>query len=196
MTAADWPPELRLAPGGPWVVGLDLSLDSTGVAYANGRAACIDASKFRGAERLQFVLDNVREAFDVAESVPDLVAVEGYAYNGGAKAAFVMGELGGLVRLELWRECIPHVIVPPNKLKQYATGKGSGPGTDKTAMVVAARDRLAFGGLSHDQADALWLRAYGLDLLGAPLVALPKAHRAALDGASIVCRPSNEEVAW
>jgi hypothetical protein len=69
-------------------------------------------------------------------------------------------------------------VVPPATLKTYALGVGRG---DKTAMVVAARERLGFTGLSHDQADAYWLRAMGLDLLGSPLVVLPKTHRRALD---------------
>lgn len=181
---------------GPWVVGLDLSLTSTGIAYANGTVEHLETDKDRDVERLALILDRVRGALDVAEQPPDLAVIEGYGYH-GTKVGFAMGELGGLVRYHLWTDRTPYVVVPPNRLKLYALGKGGGKNTDKTAMVVAARERLAYDGLQDDEADALWLRAYGLDLLGAPLIALPQAHRAALADAAIVRRaPAVEEVPW
>lgn len=180
MTAADWDE-------GPWVVGLDLSLTSTGIAYANGTVEHLDTEKKKFSDdmaRLGFIVDRVRGAFDVAEQDPDLVVIEGYTYA-TTKSAHVLGELGGIVRFELWSSGIPFAVIAPSKLKRYALGKGAG---DKVAMVVAARERLAYGGLQDDEADALWLRALGLDLLGAPLVSLPKEHRGALEGVAVVGR--------
>jgi hypothetical protein len=107
----------------------------------------------------------------------------GIAYVSSGTALFKLGELGGLIRVAIAEMSLEigdmrWAVVPPATLKTYALGVGRG---DKTAMVVAARERLGFTGLSHDQADAYWLRAMGLDLLGSPLVVLPKTHRRALD---------------
>lgn len=172
------------------VVGIDLSLRATGIAYANGATVTVDARKLAGAERLIVIRDAVRAAFDVEEWAPDLVVVEGYAF-GRPNQAHQIGELGGVVRVALHEECeeFPHMgwaIVPPAKLKRFATGKGT---ANKTAMVVAARDRLGWTGMDDDQADALWLRAFGLALFDALDVPLPKTHMAALAGATIVRKP-------
>jgi len=172
------------------VVGVDLSLSATGIAYTNGATATIDTRKVSGAQRLVVIRDAVRLALDVEEWAPDLVVIEGYAF-GRPNQAHQIGELGGVVRVALHEECaeFPHMgwaIVPPAKLKRFATGQGT---ANKTAMVVAARDRLGWPGMDDDQADALWLRAFGLALFDALDVRLPKTHMAALDGATIVRKP-------
>jgi Holliday junction resolvasome RuvABC endonuclease subunit len=181
------------APGGSWapwdpeddpaVVGLDLSLTATGIAYANGTTRTIVTKDLRDVERLAFIRQEIRMALDVCDLAPDLVVVEGYSFASQYQAAN-LGELGGVVRMVLADEHEQHpemawVVIPPSSLKKYATGSGK---ADKTAMVVAARERLGWDGMSHDQADATWLRALGLDLLGAPPALLPKTHRAALAG--------------
>jgi Holliday junction resolvasome RuvABC endonuclease subunit len=163
----------------PWVVGLDLSLRATGLAYADGSVETVKPDKRKGMSRVGYILDRVRGALDVAEQPPDLVVIEGYTY-GTTNSAHILGELGGVVRFHLWQQRVTFLEVAPSKLKRYALGKGSGPGTDKTAMVVAARERLGAQVLSDDEADALWLRAFGLALLGHPPVELPQAHQAAL----------------
>lgn len=166
----------------PWVVGLDLSLRSTGICYASGELALVKPEDLRGMERVEYVLDAVRLACDCWESAPDLVVIEGYTYN-TTKSAHVLGELGGVVRHWLWSEAIPYCVVAPGSLKKYATGRGD---AKKTPMVVAARERLGILTEEDDEADALWLRAVGRELLGAPLVQLPKLNVGALGGLEIV----------
>lgn len=176
------------------VVGIDLSLTATGIAYADGTTATITTAKLNGPERLIKVRQAVKLALDVAEWAPDLVLIEGYAYA-RPNQAHQCGELGGVVRVALHEECeeSPHMgwaIVPPAKLKKFATGKGT---ADKTAMVVAARERLGWEGMDDNQADALWLRALGLEMYHALEVRLPQAHIAALDGIEILRAPKRAE---
>lgn len=161
----------------PWVIGLDPSLRRTGIAYADGTVAVIKTDKLRGMERLAVVLDAVRLALDCYGCDPDLVLIEGYSFA-SANAAHQMGEIGGVVRMELHRQHLRWLSVSPGTLKKYATGNGQ---SKKTAMVVAARDRLGYQEDKDDEADALWLRAAGHELLGAPLASLPKLNRSALD---------------
>jgi Holliday junction resolvasome RuvABC endonuclease subunit len=180
-------------PAGIAVVGLDLSLTATGIAYASGEAVTLDTKALRGTHRLGVIRQAVREALDVCDRAPDLVVIEGYSF-GSAQGMAALGELGGVIRMVLADEADEHpsmgwAVSPPTSLKKYATGSGK---ADKTAMVVAARERLGYQGLSNDQADALWLRAAGLDLLGAPLIALPKLHRDALSGIETVKAPEPE----
>jgi Holliday junction resolvasome RuvABC endonuclease subunit len=107
----------------------------------------------------------------------DLAVIEGYAYGAGGTALCDLAELGGVVRWELHRADVPWIVVPPASLKCYATGKAT---ANKTEMVIAARERLAYAGTSHDEADALWLRAIGYDLLDVPVIRLPQSHRKVL----------------
>ena len=155
------------------VVGLDLSLTATGIARTDGTTTTI-RSKARGMERLDVITDVALCAVNLC----DLVCIEGYSYGSRSSQAHALGELGGVVRHELWKNGHVYRDVPPSTLKTYATGKGN---ASKVDVIVAARDRLGYSGTDDNEADALWLRALGLDLLGEPLVSLPQTHRRALD---------------
>jgi crossover junction endodeoxyribonuclease RuvC len=88
--------------------------------------------------------------------------------------------LSWLVRYRLWKASAPVALVPPSKVKLYATGKGQG--ADKLAMVRAA-ERFPGVEIEDDNAaDALWLAAMGARHLGMPVDDVPQAHAAALMG--------------
>jgi hypothetical protein len=157
------------------VVGIDLSLTATGVAFANGSTA-LWRPKARGVERLAWFRDTIGGGYD-SDGEIDLVVLEDYAYHGRLAHSHELGELGGVVRLALHDAGIPFVAVVPSALKRYATGRGN---ASKDEMKAAARARLGFVGEDDNEADALWLRAMGCDGLGSPVVALPKANRDAL----------------
>ncbi len=156
----------------PRTVGVDLSYTATGIAWPDavdtfGTRVCDGADHQRAAIIAAHVHAHARDA--------DLICVEAGVHR--SSAAFKSGILAGIVRDRLepmWERVL---LVPPGTLKKYATGRGN---ADKTSMVVAARERLGYDGTDDNEADALWLRALGSDLLGHPLCELPKAHRDAL----------------
>lgn len=183
----------------PRVVGLDLSLTATGVANGNGVPETL-TSRLKGCQRLAEIRDAVLDccAFGwmpdpgcdfpgphdrdfsgavVTHVSRPLVVIEGYAFAARNSHAHALGELGGVIRLALHEAGVPYVDVPPSSLKKYACGKGN---ANKGEMLAAAIRRLDYEGASDNEADALWLRAMGLDALGCPVVKLPEAHRAAL----------------
>jgi Holliday junction resolvasome RuvABC endonuclease subunit len=160
----------------PRVIGLDLSLNSTGVADSYGGAHRLRPGDRDGIARVAWILDELWTIVDRSPS-PDLAVIEGYAYAASARRE-VLGELGGVIRWNLYTNDIPFVVVAPSTLKKFATGKGTG---GKAGVLVAARERLGYAGLSDDEADAIWLRMYGLGLLGACPVTLPALNRSALD---------------
>lgn len=155
----------------PRVVGLDLSLTATGIATPEGQRTI--GTKARGCERLIELRDTIRKACELA----DLVAVEGYSFGSRNSHAHALGELGGVVRVALHVASVPFVEVPPSSLKKFATGKGN---AGKEEVLASAIRRLGYEGHDNNEADALWLRAMGMDALGCPLVAMPESHRAAL----------------
>ena len=154
MTAA--PDGTMLATRGPAVVGLDVALRATGVAYPDGtwttlKPAYGAAQHSRRLYHLARLIDGVLRL-----QRPDLAVLEGYSLGGPRTvAAARLAEVGGIARLALVAHRIPMVEIPPGLLKKMATGHGN---ADKTAMVAAARRRLGYDGDSHDEADALFLR--------------------------------------
>lgn len=155
------------------IVGLDLSLNSTGVALPSG-ATLRHQPRCTGVERLAWHRDAIAAA--LAANVVDLAVLEGYAY-GRHNGAAALGELGGVVRLALADAGVPVVVVPPAALKLYATGKGN---ASKDEVFAAAIRRLDYEGSSNDECDALWLRAMGMDACGEPVTEVPGRHREAL----------------
>jgi Holliday junction resolvasome RuvABC endonuclease subunit len=144
----------------PAVLGLDLSLASTGYALDVVRSGLfIDMevgrirSKLKGAERLIEIRDEVRDLITRA----DLVVLEGYAYA-RANQAHQIGELGGVIRVLLKEQSKPNLIVAPKTVKKWATGSGN---AGKPEMVDAAWKQLGYLGKSSDEADALWLHHLG-----------------------------------
>lgn len=159
----------------PAVVAFDLSLTATGVAAGWGET--VIASKLRGMPRLAEIRREVMGRCDGGPGMAaDLVVLEGYAFGRPNQAAH-LGELGGVIRLALHDAGIPYVDVPPSNVKKYATGKGNAPKPDVRMEVFKRHGR----DIANDnECDAFVLRAMALDHYGAPLVAMPATHRAAL----------------
>ncbi len=159
-----------------YAIGVDLSYTATGIAWGD----TVDI--FTTTPDLG---DDIVRANTIAGHVcahardARLIVIEDGVNR--SHAAFRSGVLHGVVRSALHR--IMHsqqmiVLVPPATLKKYATGKGN---ADKLAMVMAAYKRLGYDGSDHNEADALWLRAIGQELLDDPLCDMPVLQRSALD---------------
>ncbi|WP_327169514.1 hypothetical protein [Streptomyces subrutilus] len=161
----------------PLVVGLDLSLTSTGIA-GDGWTANI-RTKTRGDARIRILQIGIADYIKAA----DLVVMEGPSFGHGAQAGHE--ELAGLrviVRQYCYRHHIPYAVIPPASLKVYATGNGR---ASKDGVRAAITDRYGYlteGAARYDEADAYAAMAAGYDWLGHPLRALPESHRRALAG--------------
>lgn len=165
------------------VVGLDLSLRSTGVADERGTRTV--SCKVTGMERLVVLREALLQTCgflgsggDTADQLrADLVVIEDYAFHKADAHAHALGELGGVVRLALFEAGIPYVNIKGSSLKKYASGRGNAP---KDVVLVAAAKRLPDFDGGNDEADAAWLRAMALDHYGEPVVDMPALNRSAL----------------
>lgn len=163
------------------VLGLDLSLTSTGMAEIIEGAPRAWSIKpppaHRGHDRLHWLVDTIWATACEYEG-GHLVVVEGPSY--GSQASGRGHERAGLWWLlthQLWSNGIEMAVVSPAALKKYATGKGNA-GKDEVLMATARRFPDFDGG--NDAADALWLAAMGADHAGVPIVTVPAPHRQAL----------------
>lgn len=165
---------------GPRVVGIDLSLASTGIGIIDdyqGYVHRITTGKLRGHARLKMIAGEVVRHCKGA----DLVVIEGPAYN-AKQGAFDMGGCWWTVTHYLWRNGISVVSVQPSQLKKYATGTGAGPNSSKDRVLAAAIRRYPGVDITgNDEADAFVLAAMGADWLGHPIAKVPEACRAAVE---------------
>lgn len=162
------------------VVGLDLSLRMSGIAEADGTLHVVRTGPTKGVERLIMIEKRVLLAAHRAEQIDPavLAVIEGYGYE-ATNRAHEIGELGGIIRLALFRIGVRVLVIGPGTLKKYATGVGN---AGKYEVLLSAHKRLGYEGADDNEADALWLRAIGMELIGQPLVAMPSVNRAALKG--------------
>lgn len=159
--------------GGVRIIGLDLSLTSTGVCLPDGSTFRIKTRQKDGDRRLLVIRDRVRAA--LAEHGPHLAVVEDLPVH--AMAAGRTGHVHGVVKAELLDAGVAYALVVPATLKSYACDHGS---ADKSRMAAAAY--LAAGvefadDKGGDQCDAWWLRAAGHDAVGQALFGMPQAQR-------------------
>lgn len=157
----------------PRVLGLDLSLTSTGVARTDGTTYRIKTRAADGDRRLVVIRDRIRA--ELEQLPPDLAVVEDLPRH--AMGAGITAMVHGIVRAELVEAGVPYALVVAATLKSYACDHGR---AEKAQMAAAAY--LAAGirfddDKGGDRCDAWWLRAAGLDHLGVPEVVLPQAQR-------------------
>jgi crossover junction endodeoxyribonuclease RuvC len=168
---------------GSRVLGLDMSLTSTGVADNAGMVERIvskgkaDATLAQRSYRLVGLASRIVTA--CLASHANLVVVEGPSLGQSRqRGEYDRAGLWWLVTSQLLGYGYPVAEVPPLVLKKYATGKYNAGKDEVLAAVVRRFPDYPVAG--NDQADALVLAAMGADHLGEPIVDMPATHRTAL----------------
>lgn len=166
------------------VIGIDLSLTSTGIASSQGWVKRVQSKGHKGAtltERFERLIDLT---FEITEPVMhaqpvDLVVIEAPAFSRVGGSNHDRSGLWWMVMRRFYRStAIPVVEVPPSCRAKYATGKGNA-GKD-AVLAETVRRYPDFDINGNDVADAVVLMAMGCAAFGRPLVDLPKTHMAAL----------------
>lgn len=170
--------------GGVRVLGLDPSLRSFGIARLTlgpqrksfGLYTKTWGPKVTGVQRLSWFAHKFGE--EVEDYQPNIIVIEGYAYARG-QGAHQIGELGGVLRLQMHLNALRYVEVAPSKLKKFVTGKGN---AKKEIVMVELYKRFGVEVPTTDEADAAGLALmaavgkYGLSH------GLPAANLTALEG--------------
>ena len=165
-------------PQGMRVVGLDLSLTSTGMSDGQSHRVTQTSPD----DPLEYRMDRItccaREFANGSNGVGSragLAVIEAGAFSRGSQsaAAEYLSALRFMVRRELWLMGIPFAMISPTSLKLYTTGYGK---ATKLQMVeaVKARHGLDLSGVlvkygRYDMADAIALAAMGYAWMGQPL---------------------------
>lgn len=159
------------------ILGIDPSLSSTGICLIAEDGEVIESMAVqpdcKGSERLAVFRRELRIIVAKYCTCGIRSFIEGYAF-GANNQREALGELGGVLRLELYDSNIPIVVVQPTALKKFATGKGN---SDKIAMGVALMKEFGLEYPTSDQTDAHWLAVFGKAYHGL-IPDLSKARRA------------------
>ncbi len=157
------------------VVGLDLSLTSTGMSEGDLHWVAQTSSDDPIEYRLDWIINRVKAITEPWTRPPAvLVVVEDGAPSKNAQPGHEeLAALRLMVRHLLWSRDIPFAMVRPTTLKAYTTGSGT---ATKARMVQAVKDRhgIDLSGVmvkdgKYDMADAAALAAMGYAFIGQPL---------------------------
>lgn len=160
------------------VIGIDLSLTSTGVALP--KETLVISTKTKDVARLIILRNEIINT--VAEAVENpLVVIEGYSFAARNSHSHSLGELGGVVKVAISEKGWPWALVPPTVRAKFATGRGNA-SKSEVVSAVSARTGITWSGPgADDKCDAWILQEMGLTYLGRGRKDWPKTHLVALD---------------
>lgn len=142
------------------VVGIDLSMTSTGLAlltgdgYMDAYAIQTDPNTGTQIERQSIitstVMKNIRE-FELVQGKVDTVFMEGYSMSSRFGQVFTLGELGGIMKYRLIGAGYRVGVLPPSSVKKFI---GAGGGADKKGVAAAMKEHYGVEFDTTDQTDA------------------------------------------
>jgi crossover junction endodeoxyribonuclease RuvC len=151
------------------IIGLDLSLTSTGISVYNVEDDDITTFTVKTRPtsimlaRYETILSAIRDT-DHFVTPRTRYFIEGYSIGSFAKSTAMTNliELGGIVRFQLYKGGREYVDVPPTVLKKFVTGKGNGKKEDMK-LGLYKKYRREFP--NSDEADAFALMLMGMGYL-------------------------------
>lgn len=161
----------------PILMGVDLSLTSTGISIA-GESFSI-TPKNKGVERLVDISERVLQLANSAR--PVAIMIEGYSFGSKFTRAHAMGELGGVVKVALYRAGYKMVEIPPTCRAKFATGRGNASKTDVLSAIRGLTHRTFDGPSGDDECDAWVLEQMGLAVLNESQYEWSESQLSALD---------------
>lgn len=115
------------------IAGIDQSLSNTGLCILKPSGPLyynIKPNKITGVTRLAYIRDSLQER--LKDHKVTLAMVEGYSYE-STNQSFMLGEIGGVIKLMLHDLKIQTYTVAPSSLKKFVTGNGS---SDKSSIMA------------------------------------------------------------
>lgn len=169
----------KLSPqlGYSYIIALDLSLTQTGCAVVdllNGRvqtcAIQTPASEVKGLKRLQkihqSIVDIIVPIVNSQLKPKILFSLEGYAYGFKQKTTSLLqlGELGGIVKSDLYRAGHDFVVVQPTAIKKFVVGGRA----QKDEMRLGVFKKWGFEAKTPDEIDAFALAMATYEIISKP----------------------------
>lgn len=146
------------------IVGLDLSLTSTGISSICPKVLSIVTRIEKTSSSMSYMGRYNKLIESIKSEIPSngdiIFFIEGYSFGsfGKSSSASYLIELSGILKYDLWKAGISYKIVPPTLLKKFITGKGNAKKED-IKLHIYKRYGMEFA--VSDSADAYGLMALG-----------------------------------
>ena len=145
-------------------VGIDHSLLNNGLVVLDKNAEIVDQKSFGSPDskmlmekRLLDIMENFKFLLDLK---PEIVYIEGPAFQAKGRSILEMGALHYLIRLFLFSHKINYKIIAPATLKKFITGKGN---SKKELMLLKVYKKFGVEFEDHNLADAYSLARMALE---------------------------------
>lgn len=171
-----------------WVVGIDPSLTSTGLAlvdkYTGTAYTAAVTSSGKKTDTLTMQSERIRDLADricdhVNAANPALVVIESATFSTrNDTSAHRRAGLWWAVVNDLIADDVPVVMLSPGEVKKFATGKGNAGKDMMVARAATTWGEDTLGTNINDIADALFLATAGSFGLGYPVVLPETSYRA------------------
>lgn len=150
------------------IIGLDLSLNSTGMAVItnqNKEYTNTITTNNKGINKIIEIKKRIINIIKKYEEEEIIIGIEGYGYN--TVYAHKIGELGGVVKTALIEEFpgCKIVIIPPAVVKKYITGSGN---AKKEQMLLKLFIKFGKQFKNSDEADAYSIAKF-VEMLEKPI---------------------------
>lgn len=141
------------------LLAIDPSLTETGICiFKNGKIHSeVIKPKTKDVARLSDISNHINCL--IQDHCITHACIEGYAYSAIGRIVN-LGELGGVIRLLLYDEGIPFVVVPPTVIKKFITGKGN---AKKELMLLQVYKKFGVEFDNNNTCDAFALGKYVID---------------------------------
>jgi crossover junction endodeoxyribonuclease RuvC len=143
-------------------LGLDLSLNSTGVAVLDLKSgnplyvmALHPPKDMKGEARLVYLRYELKAM--LKKWRPSVVALEGYGYSPNRANQDALIEWGGIVKVMLHEMGFPFMVIAPTSLKKFVLGPTKKGGAGKDAMRLGVYKRWGVEYATSDEVDAFAL---------------------------------------
>lgn len=133
-------------------MGGDFAVRNNGIAVwgLDGLSVGVLKVSGDGGEKLHCAELQIQKVIDKVK--PDVVAIEGYSMDSKFGRKFDLAEVGGLLRLSLYKSNIPTIECPPKVLKKYITGNGN---ADKKLIKTCLKTLFDIDNSNPDENDAI-----------------------------------------
>jgi crossover junction endodeoxyribonuclease RuvC len=154
------------------IIGLDLSLTSTGISIYNiledvfTSEAVKTSNKYSYVERYKKILDRIIDIDHFLEP-GSFFFIEGYSFGSFGKSTAMSNliELGGIIKFDVVNRGRQYIDIPPTILKKFITGRGNAKKEDIKLGIYKKYQREF---KTSDEADAFALAVFGVKYLEIP----------------------------
>jgi crossover junction endodeoxyribonuclease RuvC len=161
------------------IIGLDMSLTEPGWAKYNIEkkeltSGVIDVKQYKGLIRINAIVEAINDLYeDSIDTEHHLVILEGYSFGSKGAAVISIGELGGVVRYELWKNKTKYIEVAPTSAKKFLTGTGT---AQKSVIIKEVYKKYNIDVNNDNEADAINLAYIGRAITKDPEIKLNKTQ--------------------